>query len=48
MHEILVDEKGYKQYFEELEKLKQLSLFNSSAGSQAFNCSHPNSAALGE
>jgi len=37
MREILVDEYGYKQFFEELEKLKQLSLSNASAGSEAYN-----------
>ena len=37
MSYILVDESGYKQYFEELEKLKQLSLETSTIGSQAFD-----------
>ena len=33
----MVDEYGYKEFFEELEKLKQLSLLNASAGSEAYN-----------
>lgn len=37
MEEILVDEFGYKQFFDELEKLKQLSMFNASVGSEAYN-----------
>ena len=37
MQEIIVDENGYKQYLEELEKLKNLSLLNSSSGSEAYN-----------
>lgn len=37
MREILVDEYGYKQFFEELEFLKQLSLSNASVGSEAYN-----------
>lgn len=37
MEEIFVDEQGYIQFFEELEKLKQISLFNASTGSEAYN-----------
>lgn len=36
MEEILVDENGYKQYLDEIEKLKKLSLNNSTAGSEAY------------
>ena len=36
MKEILVDENGYNQFLEELEKLKQQSLLISSAGSKAY------------
>lgn len=36
MKEILVDENGYNQFLEELEKLKQQSLLISSAGSEAY------------
>ncbi len=36
MEEILVDENGYKQFFEELKKLEELSLSNSSLGSEAY------------
>ena len=35
MDEILVDENGYKQYLDVLEKLKQKSLLNASVGSEA-------------
>lgn len=37
MKEILLDEEGIKQYYEELDKLKLLSLSNASAGSQSYN-----------
>lgn len=37
MSEIIVDENGYKQFFEELENLKRLSLINASASSEAYN-----------
>ncbi len=37
MKEIIVDQFGYKQFLDELENLKQISLKNSSAGSQAYN-----------
>lgn len=37
MEEILVDEKGYQQYLEEIEKMKKLSLNNLTAGSEAYN-----------
>ena len=36
MKEILVDENGYNQFLEELEKLKQQSLLISSVGSEAY------------
>lgn len=36
MKEILVDENGYDQFLEELEKLKQQSLLISSVGSEAY------------
>lgn len=36
MEEILVDENGYHQYLDEIEKLKQLSLKNLTAGSEAY------------
>lgn len=37
MEEILVDENGYQQYLDEIEKLKQLSLINLTNGSDAYN-----------
>ena len=37
MQEILVDEYGYKQFFEELEKLKEISLSVATVGSEAYN-----------
>ena len=37
MNEILVDEEGYNQFLEELEKLKELSLSISSSGSEAYS-----------
>ena len=37
MDEILVDENGYHQYLDEIEKLKQLSLKNLTFGSKAYN-----------
>lgn len=37
MKEILVNEEGYNQFFEELEKLKKLLTSNASAGSEAYN-----------
>ena len=36
MKEILIDENGYNQFLEELEKLKQQSLLISSVGSEAY------------
>ncbi len=36
MEEILVDENGYQQYLDEIEKLKKLSLNNLTAGSEAY------------
>lgn len=36
MEEILVDANGYQQYLDEIEKLKKLSLNNSTAGSEAY------------
>lgn len=36
MEEILVDENGYQQYLNEVEKLKKLSLNNLTAGSEAY------------
>ena len=36
MEEILVDENGYKQFFEELKKLEDLSRSNSALGSEAY------------
>lgn len=36
MEEILVDKNGYNQFLEELEKMKQQSLLNSSNGSEAY------------
>lgn len=35
MEEILVDEKGYKQFFAELERLKELSITSASKGNEA-------------
>ena len=37
MEEILVDENGYQQYLDEIEKLKQLSRNNLTIGSTAYN-----------
>ena len=37
MEEILVDENGYQQYLDEIEKMKKLSLNNLIAGSEAYN-----------
>lgn len=39
MEEILVDDEGRCQYYEELEKLKNLSLINSSVGSESYTSS---------
>ena len=39
MEEILVDSDGRCQYYEELEKLKNLSLINSSVGSESYTSS---------
>lgn len=36
MEEILVDENGYKQFFEELEKLQKLFANNATGGSEAY------------
>ena len=36
MEEILVDENGYKQFFEELKKLEDLSRSNSALGSEVY------------
>ena len=36
MEEILVDENGYQQYLDEIEKLKKLSLNNLTVGSEAY------------
>lgn len=36
MEEILVDENGYQQYLDEVEKLKRLSVNNLTAGSEAY------------
>lgn len=36
MQEILVDKEGYKQFFCELERLKELSLTSASVGSEAY------------
>lgn len=36
MEEILVDDEGRCQYYEELERLKNLSLINSNAGSESY------------
>ena len=37
MEKILVDENGYQQYLNEIEKLKKISLNNLTAGSEAYN-----------
>lgn len=37
MEEILVDEKGYKQFFAELERLKDLSITSASKGNEAYS-----------
>lgn len=37
MQEILVDENGYKQFIEELNRLKEISNKSASVGSQAYN-----------
>lgn len=39
MEEILVDSDGRCQYYEELERLKNLSLINSSVGSESYTSS---------
>ena len=39
MEEILVDDEGRCQYYDELEKLKNLSLINSSVGSESYTSS---------
>lgn len=36
MKEILVDNEGYNQFYEELEKLKELSISNSTLGSEVY------------
>ena len=36
MNEILVDKNGYKQFLDELERLKKLSLISASVGNEAF------------
>lgn len=36
MKEILVDNEGYNQFYEELEKLKELCKSNSSLGSEVY------------
>lgn len=37
MNKILVDKKGYKQFYDELEKIKQLSLTTSCASTESYN-----------
>lgn len=37
MKEVLVDKNGYKQFFEELKRLEELSRFNSALGSEVYN-----------
>lgn len=37
MEEILLDEFGYKQFLDELEKLKQISIRSASIGNEAYN-----------
>lgn len=37
MEEILVDENGYKHFYDELERLKEFSIISASKGNEAYS-----------